>query len=116
MSEDDTPKTEQPEAGRPQTETAETESEMFIPPATLDYLIFSLRAQAEMQLGLLHFGEEKDRPKPNMRLAQHSIDLLAVLQQKTHGNLSLEEQRYLENSLTELRFRYVQVAEENKPK
>ncbi len=106
MSEDDTPKTEQPDTG----------SEMFIPPATLDYLIFSLRAQAEMQLGLLHFGEEKDRPKPNLPLAQHSIDLLTMLQQKTHGNLSLEEQRYLENSLTELRFRYVQVVEENKPK
>jgi hypothetical protein len=105
MSDTDTPKSEQPEA----------EQEMFLPPATLDYLIFSLRAQAELHLGLMHFGEEKDRPKPNLRLARHSIDLLAVLQEKTHGNLSLEEQRYLENSLTELRFRFVQ-AQENQQK
>ena len=27
---------------------------------------------------------------------------------KTRGNLSMEEQRLIENSLTELRFRYVQ--------
>lgn len=111
MSDADTPKSEQPE-----TEAAENEQEMFLPPATLDYLIFSLRAQAELQLGLLHFGEEKDRPKPNLRMAQHSIDLLGILQEKTRGNLSLEEQRYLENSLTELRFRFVQVAQEKQQK
>jgi hypothetical protein len=111
MSDADTPKPEQPETG-----AAESEQEMYLPPATLDYLVFSLRAQAELHLGLLHFGEEKDRPKPNLRLAQHSIDMLAVLQEKTRGNLSLEEQRYLENSLTELRFRYVQAAQEKQQK
>jgi Domain of unknown function (DUF1844) len=37
-----------------------------------------------------------------------------VLQEKTRGNLSLEEQRMIENSLTELRFRYVQVLEDSK--
>ncbi|HPQ15604.1 MAG TPA: DUF1844 domain-containing protein [Bryobacteraceae bacterium] len=49
-------------------------------------------------------------------MARHYIDLLGVLQEKTRGNLTLEEQRYLENSLTELRFRYVQAAEEKQPK
>jgi hypothetical protein len=87
------------------------EQELPLPPATIDYLVFSLRAQAEMHLGLLHFGEEKDRPKPDLRMAQHAIDMLGVLQEKTQGNLSLEEQRYLENSLTELRFRFVQASE-----
>jgi hypothetical protein len=37
---------------------------------------------------------------------------MAMLQEKTKGNLTLEEQRLLENALTLLRFRYVQVAEE----
>ena len=40
--------------------------------------------------------------------------MLGVLQEKTKGNLTLEEQRLLENSLTELRFRYVQALEESK--
>jgi hypothetical protein len=36
--------------------------------------------------------------------------MLGVLQEKTKGNLSLEEKRLLDNSLTELRFRYMQAA------
>ena len=35
-----------------------------------------------------------------------------MLQEKTRGNLTIEEQRLLENSLTELRFRYVQAVED----
>ena len=89
----------------------DVENRIPLPPASFDFLVFSLRAQAEMQLGLMHFGEE-EKPKPNLELARHTIDMLAVLQQKTKGNLSLEEQRSLENSLTELRFRFVQVTEE----
>jgi hypothetical protein len=34
-----------------------------------------------------------------------------MFEEKTKGNLTLDEQRLLENSLTELRFRYVQVME-----
>lgn len=88
-----------------------SEQDLPIPPATFEYLVFSLKMQADMQLGLLHFGAEKDRPAPDLRVARHTIDLLATLQDKTKGNLSLEEQRLLENSLTELRFRFVQALE-----
>ena len=69
---------------------------------------------AEIQLGLLHFGEEKDRPKPDIRVARHTIDMLAMIQDKTRGNLNMEEQRLIENSLTELRFRFVQALEASK--
>ncbi|HUQ90409.1 MAG TPA: DUF1844 domain-containing protein [Bryobacteraceae bacterium] len=79
-----------------------------IPPPTFEFLTLSFKTQAEIHMGLLHFGEENDRPKPNERLARHTIDMLAMLQDKTRGNLSLEEQRLIENSLTELRFRFVQ--------
>jgi hypothetical protein len=113
MSDTETPKEQTPETpAGPQT--PEQEFEDPVPPPTFDYLVFSLRAQTEMHLGLLHFGDEKDKPKPNLKLAQHTIDMMAMLTEKTKGNLSLEEQRYLENSLTELRFRFVQTAEESK--
>lgn len=82
-----------------------------LPPASFEFLVMSFRAQAEMQLGLMDFGEE-EKPKPELQLARHTIDMLGVLQEKTKGNLSVQEQRLLENSLTELRFRYVQVAQE----
>ncbi len=82
-----------------------------LPPASFSFLVLSLRAQAEMQLGMMHFGEE-EKPEPDLPLARHTIDLMAVLLEKTKGNLALEEQRLLENSLTELRFRFVQASEE----
>ncbi|HVP47844.1 MAG TPA: DUF1844 domain-containing protein [Bryobacteraceae bacterium] len=110
MSEIDNPLSEpQAEAGEPSSE-----QRIPLPPATLEFLMLSLRTQAELQLGLIHFGDEKDRPRPDLDLARHSIDLLGVLHEKTKGNLTLEEQRLLENSLTELRFRYVQALEESK--
>lgn len=86
----------------------ESGDELPLPPPSFEFLTLSFKTQAEMHMGLLHFGDEKDRPKPNARLARHTIDMLAMLQQKTKGNLTLEEQRLLDNSLTELRFRYVQ--------
>ncbi len=79
-----------------------------IPPPTFEFLVFSLKTQAEMRLGLLNFGEEKDAP-PDLPSARHAIDLLAMIAEKTKGNLTMDEQRLIENSLTELRFRFVQV-------
>ena len=84
--------------------------EMPLPPPSFTFLILSLRAQVEMQLGLMQFSEE-EKPEPDLRMARHTIDLMGVLKDKTKGNLELEEQRLLENSLTELRFRFVQVSE-----
>ena len=87
---------------------------MPLPPASFEFLTLSLRTQAEFQLGLMHFGPPEEKPEPDLELARHSIDLLAVLKDKTKGNLSLEEQRMLENSITELRFRFVQVMEDSR--
>ena len=84
---------------------------MPMPQASFSFIVFSLRAQAEMQLGLMQLSEEEKQP-PDLELARHTIDLMAVLLEKTKGNLSLEEQRLLENSVTELRFRFVQISDE----
>jgi len=87
------------------------ERQIPLPPPSFSFIVLSLRAQAEMQLGLMRFGEE-EQTEPELLLARHTIDLMGILLEKTKGNLSLEEQRLLENSVTELRFRYVQVSEE----
>ena len=85
-----------------------------LPPASFAFLVESILMQAQIQLGLLNFGEKDEEPEPNLPLARHSIDLLGMLQEKTKGNLAAEEQRLLENGLTELRFRYIQVADQVK--
>ena len=81
-----------------------------LPPADFDFLVYSLRLQAELNLGILPFGGAggDETPVADIELARHNIDLLAMLQEKTKGNLSDEEGRALDNSVTELRFRFVQ--------
>jgi hypothetical protein len=86
-----------------------------LPPASFEFLTESLRLQAEMQLGLMRHTSDEE-PPADLELARHTIDLLAMLREKTRGNLSLDEQRLLENTLTLLRFRYVQAFEEVKKK
>ncbi len=81
-----------------------------LPAPDFDFLVYSLRLQAELNMGLLPFGE---KGKPDFELGRHNIDLLAMLQEKTKGNLSPEEQRSLDNSVTELRFRWVQAKEQH---
>jgi hypothetical protein len=91
----------------------DVETRPELPPPDFDFLVYSLRLQAELNLGILPFeaamGEENH--EPDFELARHNIDLLVMLQDKTRGNLSTEEQRALDNSVTELRFRFVQAKE-----
>ena len=47
---------------------------------------------------------------PDLLLAHESIDLLALLQEKTRGNLSEDEARFLDTLLYDLRVRYVAAA------
>jgi hypothetical protein len=66
----------------------------------------------------MHMGriqtEPGEKPKPNFKAAQHYIDMLGMVQEKTRGNLSLDEDLLLNNTLTELRFRYVQAQQESR--
>jgi len=86
-----------------------SESDFPPVPASFEFLIFSLKMQAEVRLGLLNVpGQTVEAP--DLGAARHAIDTLAMLSEKTRGNLTIEEQRLIENSLTELRFRFVQVS------
>jgi hypothetical protein len=64
---------------------------------------------------LIHLGEAPDPESgktqdPDLVLAQESIDLLALLQEKTRGNLSEDEARFLDTLLYDLRVRFVAAA------
>jgi hypothetical protein len=82
-----------------------------LPAPDFDFLIYSLRLQAELNMGLLPFGDDRE---PDLELGRHNIDLLAMLQEKTRGNLTVEEQQSLDNSVTELRFRFMETMERQK--
>ena len=87
-----------------------------LPPATFEFLVISMKTQIELHLGLFNPGDAENLPKPDLRVARHLIDTLSMLQTKTKGNLVWEEERLLNNVLTELRFRFTQVFEESKKK
>lgn len=90
-----------------------SENEATPPPASFEFLVASFIMQAQAQMGMLRMpGDEGEEYKPNLQWAKHAIDLLGMLEEKTKGNLSMEEKRLLENSLTELRFRYIQMSAE----
>jgi hypothetical protein len=90
------------------------EHEHAPPPASFETLVRGIVMQA--QLALVSFEDEKGSQGPELQVARHYIDLLCMLAEKTKGNLALDENRLLENSLTELRFRYVQAFEESRRK
>ena len=81
-----------------------------LPEPTFEFLVATLGMQAQMHMGML-VPDPSQQPEVNLPMARHMIDLLAVIQKKTTGNLSMEESRMIENTLTELRFRYVQATE-----
>lgn len=90
---------------------AASQPHSHLPPPTFEFLVASLGMQAQMHLGLLRMPDEEGEPEVSLPAARHAIDLLAMIQDKTRGNLTMEEQRLIENTLTELRFRFVQAAE-----
>ena len=81
-----------------------------LPEVNFNSLIFSLSSSTLLNLGEIadpRTGEmNKDLP-----LAKHSIDTISMLKEKTQGNLTDEEQKFLENILTDLRWRYVKAKE-----
>ena len=58
--------------------------------------------------------EERERHVENgLATASQLIDTLVMLEEKTKGNLTEQEQRFVENSLTELRMAYVRLMKES---
>jgi hypothetical protein len=71
-------------------------------------LVTYLSTTAMFQLGALP-GPGGERIPPDMVSARRTIDLIEVLQEKTRGNLTPAEGRFLEDVLYELRLSYVEV-------
>jgi hypothetical protein len=67
----------------------------------------------------VHFGDIADpstgqRMEPNLVGAGQMIEIIAMLQEKTEGNLSEPEAKLLEDLLYELRMRFVQAQQDEK--
>lgn len=80
------------------------------PPGTpgVDLRLFlsSLSMQALVALGELP-NPGTNQPDEDLDQARYVIDVLGVLQEKTKGNLTKDEESFLESLLYELRMKYV---------
>lgn len=79
-----------------------------VPPIDFVTFVLSLSAQALVHLGVAVPGG--DAPQLDLPMAKQTIDLLGLLETKTRGNLTGEEERILSQVLTDLRLRYVEAA------
>jgi len=80
------------------------------PPADFTLLISMLATQAFSAMGHIPdpaTGQAAKHPE----VAKHMIDLLAVLEEKTKGNLDPQESAALESVLHQLRMAYVAVSQ-----
>jgi len=116
-SSESTPDTQQEKPGDSETkldDTADSKSDKStasskraMPKIDFPTFIISLSSSAAMNLGGYQDPVSGHIPK-NLELAKQSIDILAIIQEKTKGNLSKEEAELLDTSLYELRMRYVE--------
>jgi hypothetical protein len=83
-----------------------------LPGVDFSTFVLSLSHSALMDLGQAPHPETGSVAK-TLPLARQTIDLLAMLEEKTKGNLSGDEERLLTQILFDLRMRYVELS---KPK
>lgn len=79
-----------------------------LPPANFDFLVTTLATQAMMALGQFP-GPDGKMGQVEKPIAKHYIDLLAVLEEKTAGNLDAGEQKLISEVLHNLRMTFVAV-------
>ncbi len=76
------------------------------PGMTFSTFIFSLNSTA-----LVHLGQMSDpqtgTSNKNLPVAKQTIDIIGMLEEKTHGNLSNDEEKLIKNVLHDLRLMYV---------
>lgn len=76
------------------------------PEARFDLLVSSLAMEGLIALGEMPHPATR-KQAANLPQAKYLIDLLGILEEKTRGNLSVEEERLLHDALYQLRMRYL---------
>lgn len=97
--------TEQPQSESPPDEPEIDASQL--PPANINAIIGMFSTQAMVSLGVLPSPDGKMTKQ--LPLAKHFIDMLGVIEDKTKGNLTDDEQKFLDQTLHHLRMTFVEV-------
>lgn len=97
---------------RPEQKGSAEKGEGPIGEVSFANLILSLSTSALLHLGHIENPETKKVEK-NLPLAKQSIDLISVLEDKTRGNLTKQEEQLIGAVLCDLRLKYVEEKRRN---
>jgi hypothetical protein len=93
----------------------ESEDEPVPDPADVQDFLMLVEFLASFAADALGMVNHPGSGGVNLQLAKQCIDMLGTLQRKTHGNLSGEEQQFLDMILSQLRMQYVSLTSAPRP-
>lgn len=101
------------EAKKSEPDTQDTETEDHrarqLPPMDFSRFVVSLAETTLFHLGLIRISDSEE-PRKDIQAARQTIDLLALLEEKTRGNLTENEQKLLTETLFQLRMAFVEAS------
>ena len=100
-------------AQQPQTPPAEA-APQDLPPVDFASFVMMLTNNVMVFLGQVP-NPLTQQPQVDLAQAQHTIDILMMLREKTRGNLSAEEETFLQELLPQLQMAYVQAKQQGTP-
>ncbi len=118
FSEDGQEQKEKEDRAEPPKEDAETRKaeeepspedvteDFQLPEINFATFIFSLNSSGLVQLGIIEDPATGKKTK-NLAIAKQTIDILGMLEEKTKGNLTKDEESMLKNILFDLRMIYI---------
>ena len=97
------------EAGEASSADESSEGDYELPPASIVSLLQEFSTRALVSLGMIQNPITGDA-QVDLKAAAYSIDMLAILQEKTEGNLEDNEAVYLGQLISQLRDAFLMVA------
>lgn len=94
------------QAQKETTPEEKQEPEIHLPEINFATFIISLNASALVHLGVIDDPASGKKVK-NLAIGKQTIDILSMIEEKTKGNLTTEEENMLKNVLYDLRIIYV---------
>ena len=102
----ETPRAGADEAAPKTPPRPEEEAAAQLPEVNFSTFIFSLNSATLVHLGIIEDPASGQKTK-NLPLAKQTIDILGMLERKTRGNLSSDEEAMLRSILYDLRMIYI---------
>jgi hypothetical protein len=90
-------------------------SEQDRPEVSFVAFLFSLASNAAVHFGDLPDPLTNEQREPDLEAASQLIEIIAMLEEKTRGNLTPEERQLIDQVLFELRMRYVEAKKSQSP-